>query len=182
MRGRKLSAHSRRSRPRSSRRVPVVALPVMAGVVMSFAGLTGGSQRRTEARPILRTRLAFPADSRPDAAVPAATFRSWFASGSPTLNGRVLPANSVTFSAGQSGVGFGPANDAAFYRWAYQMFLWLTSPTGGGEYEFSSPTFFDVSPIDSHGQRFFIAHTPGQVLATGVPAGQVEIGAMVSAY
>src|ERR1700679_4098271 len=87
--------------------------------------------------------------------VTAATFNSWFASCTPALNGVVNPANSVTFPA---------IPNCSFYAWSKQMFLWLNSPApatygGGGGRIFDSPTFYDVSPANSSGQRTFIAHT-----------------------
>jgi hypothetical protein len=102
-----------------------------------------------------------PTDPQPTAVVPPATFETWFASGTPTTNGVVNPANSITF----------PNNTALknvdFYQWSEQMFLWLTSPApreygGGGEPIFASPTFFDVSPPDANGNRTFIPHPIGK--------------------
>ncbi|MBL1278590.1 MAG: hypothetical protein COB30_021150 [Ectothiorhodospiraceae bacterium] len=66
-----------------------------------------------------------------------------------TANGAVNPANSAQFS---------DANKCDFYKWASQMFLWLTSPGAEG-YVFNSLGFFDISP-SVNGQRFFITN-PG---------------------
>lgn len=100
---------------------------------------------------------SLPTDAQPSCTVPPATFATWFASGTPSLNGVVNPANSVTF---------GHANNCEFYQWSAQMFLWLTSPAppsyGGGAFIFDSPTFFDVSPPDASGNRSFIPHVPGK--------------------
>src|SRR4026207_2120286 len=52
--------------------------------------------------------------------VSPADFNSWFSSGKATENGLVVPANSVTF---------GHNNNCDFYRWSWQMFSWITSPT-----------------------------------------------------
>jgi hypothetical protein len=86
--------------------------------------------------------------------VTAADFASWFKAGSPSVNGVVNPADSVTFP--------NHAN-CSFYEWSLQMFLWLTSPApleyGGGGRIFDSRSFFEVSPLDSGGNRHFIVHT-----------------------
>jgi len=96
-----------------------------------------------------------PSNAQGACPVTAATFNSWFASGTPALNGVVNPANSVTFPA---------IPNCSFYAWSKQMFLWLNSPApasygGGGGRIFDSPTFYDVSPANSAGQRTFIPHT-----------------------
>jgi hypothetical protein len=95
-------------------------------------------------------------------------FNTWFASGTPTLNGVVNPANSV---------GFPGIPNCTFYFWAKQMFLWLTSPApsiyGGGGIILDSPTFYDVSPPDSTGNRTLLAHTSGFIRPFSVRAAQV---------
>src|ERR1051325_7028178 len=98
---------------------------------------------------------SLPSNPAQTCTVPAATFKTWFQSGTPTLNGVVNPADSVTFN---------PNSNCTFYQWSEQMFLWMTSPApanygGGGGRIFDSPTFFDVSPpINSSGQRIFLPH------------------------
>jgi len=89
------------------------------------------------------------------ASVSAPIVNSWFKSGTASVNGVVDPANSVTFP---------DTPNCSFYAWAYQMFLWLTSPAppiygGGGGRIFRSSAFFDVSPLDSNGQRTMTAPT-----------------------
>ena len=101
-----------------------------------------------------------PTDAKATCTVPAATFKTWFASGSVAVNGVVNPANSVTFT---------PNSLCSFYQWSEQMFLWLTSPTpsiyGGGPRIFDSGVFFDVTPLDSNGNRTLVQHTSqGRVL------------------
>src|SRR3954451_11748953 len=88
----------------------------------------------------------FPSDAKPTAAVPPATFASWFASGKPSLDGLVKPANSVTFP---------NSGNLDFYNWSEQMFLWITSPVSYGSKDriLSSPLFFQVSEINAQGQR-----------------------------
>ena len=105
---------------------------------------------------------ALPTDPQETATVPPAAFATWFASGHPTVEGVVTPANSVTFSNNT-----GLAN-VDFYQWSERMFLWLTSPApveygGSGGRIFASPTFFDVSPADAQGNRTFIQHAVGRV-------------------
>lgn len=113
---------------------------------------------------------ALPTNPAQTCTVPAATFKTWFASGTPTLNGVVNPADSVTFN---------PNSNCTFYQWSEQMFLWMTSPApanygGGGGRIFDSPTFFDVSPpINSSGQRIFLPHVPGFIHPLALRAAQV---------
>jgi hypothetical protein len=93
-------------------------------------------------------------------------FATWFASGTPTLNGVVNPANSV---------GFPGIPNCSFYLWAKQMFLWLTSPApsiyGGGGIILDSPTFYDVSP-PANGVRTLLPHTLGFIRPFAVRAAQ----------
>ncbi|HTQ79426.1 MAG TPA: hypothetical protein VMM92_05480, partial [Thermoanaerobaculia bacterium] len=79
------------------------------------------------------------------------------------------PANSVTTPT---------TPNCSFYLWSEQMFLWLTSPApatygGGGGRIFDSPAFYDVSPLDSMGQRTLIPHSPGRLRAFNLRAAQV---------
>ena len=111
---------------------------------------------------------SLPADAQPRCAVPASTFASWFQSGVPAVNGVVNPANGVTFP---------NTPNCSFYQWGAQMFLWLTSPApavyGGGAHIFDSPTFFDLSPADSSGQRTMIPHTAGFIHPVAVRASKL---------
>ena len=95
--------------------------------------------------------------------VPAATFDGWFQSGTPSVNGVVNPANSLTFA---------PSSLCSFYQWSEQMFLWLLSPApssyGGGAHIFDSPTFYDVSPLNSSNQRTLTKHVSGRFPIVGV--------------
>lgn len=95
--------------------------------------------------------------------VPAATFNGWFQSGTPAANGVVNPANSLTFA---------PSSLCSFYQWSEQMFLWLLSPApssyGGGAHIFDSPTFYDVSPLNSSDQRTLTKHVSGRFPIVGV--------------
>jgi hypothetical protein len=101
----------------------------------------------------------------------------WFASGSPTLNGLVNPANSLAFPANAgapSNPPIQPTGNCAFYQWSHQMFLWLTSPTtsqyGGSGRVFDSPVFFDVSAPP----RVYIPHVPGFRHSFAIRAAQVD--------
>lgn len=95
--------------------------------------------------------------------VPASTFDGWFQSGTPTVNGVVKPADSLAFS---------PVSLCTFYEWSEQMFLWLLSPApstyGGGSHIFDSPTFYDVSPLNSSSQRTMTKHVSGIFPIVGV--------------
>jgi hypothetical protein len=95
--------------------------------------------------------------------VTATTFNGWFHSGTPSLNGVVDPANSLSFS---------PTSLCTFYDWSEQMFLWLLSPApatyGGGAHIFDSPTFYDVSPLNSSDQRTLTKHVSGHFPIVGV--------------
>jgi hypothetical protein len=116
-----------------------------------------------------RAAAAVPAQAPRACTVPTTTFDTWFQSGTPSLNGVVNPANSVTFSA---------VPNCSFYQWSEQMFLWLTSPAppvygGGGGFIFDSPAFYDVSPPDSSSNRTLIPHTPGFIRAFGLRNAQL---------
>lgn len=78
------------------------------------------------------------------ASTPALSFANWFKNNDPmTLNAEVLPADSLHFPDTPNG---------DFYRWSYQMYLWLLSPSkstyGGTGLVLSSPEFYNVSPPD----------------------------------
>lgn len=71
-------------------------------------------------------------------------FNTWFPSGRVTNGGLVTFADSV---------GFPTQNTACdFYKWAHQMFLWITSPAAGG-LVLDSPVFYDVN-FDSSGGHY----------------------------
>ena len=97
-----------------------------------------------------------PQDASPKCPVAPTTFDKWFQTGTPSLNGLVNPANSV---------GFTESSVCDFYVWAKQMFLWLTSESGGSRV-FDSSVFYDVSAPDASHQRKFIAHgkTPAHLM------------------
>jgi len=109
-----------------------------------------------------------PSDASDACPLSAATFNTWFHSGSVTLDGAVDPANSLNNLIPNCG----------FYQWSEQMFMWLTSPTppsygGGGGRIFDSTPFFDVSPPDANGIRTFLPHSAGLIHAFPLRAAQV---------
>lgn len=100
-----------------------------------------------------------PANVKQTCTVSTAEFNGWFESGSVSLNGGVLPADSFAFT---------PNSLCSFYKWSEQMFLWLTSPVpsryGTGSHVFDSPVFYAVSPPDANNQRTLVPHVPGRLL------------------
>jgi hypothetical protein len=122
------------------------------------------TQEETEALSYLPTNVL------PSCVVTPTEFKSWFESGSPSENGAVKPANSVTFA---------HADNCDFYQWSEQMFLWITSPSSGiygqSKTVFESPTFFTVSPEFGANERKLIPHRPG-VLLSAVPSLEKSIG------
>jgi hypothetical protein len=106
--------------------------------------------------------------------VSSSTFNTWFkpippaTTGVVTLNGVVNPANSVSFN---------NIPNCAFYQWAMQDFLWLTSPAppeygGGGGLIVDSPTFYDVTPPAADGSRSLLPHTSGFIRPFALRAAQ----------
>jgi hypothetical protein len=78
-------------------------------------------------------------------------FNGWFASGSPSVNGVVNPADSIAFQ---------PNNNCDFYKWSEQMFMWLTSPApssyGGTGPVFNSNVFYQIVTDPKTGQLIFL--------------------------
>src|SRR5262249_7734327 len=113
---------------------------------------------------IASAQTVLPADAKQTCMVSAVEFASWFTSGSVTANGGVDPADSLTLP---------HIPNCSFYKWAEQMFLWLTSPVppkfGSGTHVFNSPVFYDVSPPDvsqppdAHRRRMLTPNQPGQI-------------------
>jgi hypothetical protein len=98
-------------------------------------------------------------------------FNSWFDSGAVSLNGSVKPADSVHFP---------DQPNCSFYKWAEQMFLWLTSPAptrygGGGGLVMNTSAFFDVSLPDDSGHREFLPHFSGKIRAFNLRTAQKGI-------
>jgi hypothetical protein len=93
---------------------------------------------------VARAQSPLPPDPQQTCTIAPADFAKWFASGSVTQNGVVLPANSVGFP--------NPPTLCDFYLWSWQMFLWLNSPAGTG-HVFDSPLFYNVSGLSGAGMR-----------------------------
>jgi hypothetical protein len=139
---------------------PIYLLPLLlliAGVALAMTILVVHPSRAS-AQTIPNNALA-----SSGCPVPAATFNGWFQSAPPTANGVVNPANSLAFV---------PSSLCSFYQWSEQMFLWLLSPApasyGGGAHIFDSPTFYDVSPLNSSNQRTLTKHVSGRFPIVGV--------------
>jgi hypothetical protein len=100
-------------------------------------------------------------------ALTAAEFNTWFELGAVSLNGAVLPANSVLFP---------DIPNCSFFKWSEQMFLWLASPAppryGGNGLVMNTPAFYDVSLPDASGKREFLPHTPGLIRAFNLRTAQ----------
>jgi mono/diheme cytochrome c family protein len=151
-------AHSQTRRARIVRNLAFVA-------VASAAAMLGLDS-------MVATAQVLPSDAQLSCTVPSATFSGWFDSGSPSLNGVVHEANSVTFPNTTIPPGSPPLNtvNCNFYQWSKQMFMWLTSPApqtyGGGKYIFASGAFFGVSPAanTSAGTRHLISQGSGPFL------------------
>jgi hypothetical protein len=130
---------------RAAARITRAAISVTVGVAIVVAGVaiwTSTTMAQT-----------LPADAQPTATVSSDTFASWFVSGKVALNGAVKPADSIKFPNPDHG-----AVNQAFYQWAEQMFLWLTSPSpkqvGDDGRVFNSPIFYTVStPDETTGKR-----------------------------
>jgi hypothetical protein len=108
-----------------SRRISILTLAALALFVMARAG---------------GTQDPLPKNPAPTCTVAQADFAKWFANGMIQKNGLVNPADSLDFA---------PSGLCDFYKWAWQMFLWATSPQhtyGGNSFVFNSPVFYDVSP------------------------------------
>jgi hypothetical protein len=97
-------------------------------VAILSAGMAKSEPLSTE-----QVNMILPDDADKTAAVDPGDFANWFESVPPakgvvTLNGLVKPANSLNFPDSTT-------DNVPFYRWAEQMFLWLTSPKKVGEWE-----------------------------------------------
>jgi hypothetical protein len=117
-----------------------------------------------------------PADAQPPVGLPSnpqatciftpAAFAAMYQGGTVTLNGAVVPANSL------NNPGNLPAVNCPFFQWSDQMFLWLTSPVSGGGgpmvRTLFSPAFYQVSEPDSSGRRTFVRNDPNKPLRMGL--------------
>lgn len=88
-----------------------------------------------------------PSDASLNCPVSSTTFAGWFANGTPSANGIVVPANSIALNT--------DAN-CNFYAWSEQMFLWLNSPTPNGRV-FEGNVFYQVVPMGDSGKLRFLS-------------------------
>lgn len=136
-------------------------ITLLFSVSAAYFLYVGCSQNPTPGKPNADLALAsapasrLPQDAMDSCSLTQAQFNSWFASGTASENGLVLPANSVTF---------GHTNNCDFYKWSWQMFAWLVSPVSPTETVMTSSTFYTVSPVDAANQRTLIPHVKGQAL------------------
>lgn len=148
--------HSERRRMYGRFSMALLAITAAAAALLT-------SKQLIEPTPVKAQSIPSNASASAGCPVPSSTFNGWFQSGTPTANGIVNPADSLTFS---------PASLCSFYQWSEQMFLWLLSPApsayGGGAHIFDSPTFYDVSPPNSSGQRTLNKHVSGIFPIVGV--------------
>jgi hypothetical protein len=122
-------------------------------LLASLAGLCFGAA--AEAQTVVPSNAKA---TDPACTVSTGEFTSWFASLPVAANGIVNPADSILFP---------NLPNCTFYKWAAQMFLWLTSPApttyGPGTHVFNSPVFYDVSPADpTTGNRTLVPIVPGR--------------------
>jgi hypothetical protein len=97
-----------------------------------------------------------PSDPQPGCLVPPAEFNKWFASGMATPKGVVVPADSVNFT---------PDSLCSFYKWSWQMFLWMNSTTPAG-LVVDSDQFFEVSPYNNTNRHFISNVNRGRSMRT----------------
>lgn len=109
-----------------------------------------------------------PADVQPSCMFRPADFAAMFVSGTVTVNGAVMPANS-TVNPGASN------QDCPFFLWADQMYLWLTSPVPGAAPGPAGPVrtmfssaFYTVAPEDSAGRRSFVRNVANAPVPMGL--------------
>jgi hypothetical protein len=170
--------------PKSSRVLSLVLLAA-AGILMAGFNNCGPSSPTLNPLTLLPTDACasstcvppvppgLPAGFTDSCSVSSTTFATWFQTpGTPIpapVNTTFAPANSVSFS---------NLANCAFYQWAMQDFLWLTSPTtslyGGTGLILDSPAFYDVSPPGAGGNRTFLPHTLGFIHPLALRAAQAD--------
>jgi len=107
----------------------------------------------------VNAQMEIPGDVEDTCRVPNKTFNSWFVSGSPSLNGAVFGADSTKLPK--------PISGCTFYQWGAQMFLWMTSPEGD-HLVLDGHDIFTVTPVDSDGNRHFIANPSDAGVKTAI--------------
>ena len=104
-------------------------------------------------------QVVLPKDVQPTCTVSPAEFSSWFDGGKVVPKGLVLAADSVAFPTDNT--------NCDFYKWSWQMFLWLNSPIysgSGREHVLDGDVFFDVSAPSSNGDRMLLSNSQSNPL------------------
>jgi hypothetical protein len=132
---------------------------ITAAAGLSFFWGCGGGEPSTKPTTEVSKGGRLPQDVKVTCTVAQDSFNSWFLSGRPTENGKIRPANSITFP---------HTNNCSFYTWSEQMFLWIVSPETGDKYTpgntvMESPTFYDVSEAENN-KRYMTQHVPGKTI------------------
>ncbi|MFZ7089783.1 hypothetical protein [Primorskyibacter sp. 2E233] len=96
----------------------------------------------------VQAQNVLPTDAKASCAVDAATFNSWFDSGTAADGGSVKPANGFNFPPSATNT------DCDFYQWGAQMFLWLTSPDPAGGITIDNTDFYDVVSAGDMKRKF----------------------------
>jgi hypothetical protein len=118
----------------------------LLGVLTSCAVVLGASAALAQA-PSWNPELRY---VQSDCTISPKELATWFDSGKISKDGAVHFADSL---------GFPQQNTKCdFYKWAHQMFLWITSPSDGG-IVLDSPSFFDVN-FDANG-GYYVSNGPG---------------------
>jgi hypothetical protein len=141
-------------------RKPLKSPKRAAGLVGLAACLMAGWAGTADAQ-------VLPPNPDPTCVVPPSDFNKWFASGTPSLNGLVNPADSLNLDT---------SNNCNFYKWSVQMFLWLTSPASGiyqGGRVFDTQVFYQLNGSTLVAQNIFgprnFAVRTAQAGANGLP-------------
>lgn len=138
----KINCRAKFWRDKSAKLAVIAAIFIMS-LAVSFAPTMEAYVPTTMQAYVSRTTV--PADAQASCTVGPATFNTWFVKQPVTPNGVVKPANSVNFNDTTPNPPAPNTINCNFYQWAEQMFLWLTSPTSGGEHHiFNSSTFYTV--------------------------------------
>jgi hypothetical protein len=97
---------------------------------------------------LLMSPHMLPSDAKRTDIISSMEFAKWFTLGTVATNGAVDPADSLNFRG---------TSNFSFYKWAQQMFLWLTSPAADARKTFESSAFYKVSEPAPDGKRSLVA-------------------------
>ncbi|HLK13773.1 MAG TPA: hypothetical protein VKT78_03125 [Fimbriimonadaceae bacterium] len=121
----------------------------LGGAFIALALLASGLSARSG-----DTNTPYPSDlaERCPAGTKKLSFDEWFRGGKVTAGGLVFAAKGTDVSSGAT---------LDLYRWAYQMFLHVTSPAKGRGSApiFASPEYYALSTADAKGNRRFVEQT-----------------------